>query len=159
MRSRLPLVPLIALVLLAPGATSPFPGCTPQENGRNACTLIGCNDGVGFFVERNAVRPRGAVAVRLCLDGRCHTEHPQAEVFSQPGGTAFMAAFRPGSLDEARDHEASITITNGDVVVYRRTEKVALQRTRPNGPGCGPVCHNADLRVTRADVEAFGGRA
>ena len=152
-RSRLPVVPLAVLVLAAPGATSPFSGCSSSP-GR-ACTLIGCNDGVGFFVARDAIEPVGAVSVRLCLDGRCRTERPPAEVFSQPGGTAFMAAFRPGALDPRREHRASITIRDGETVVYRLARRVALTRNQPNGPGCGPVCHQTDLRITAPDVRDY----
>lgn len=158
-RSRIPvLFSLLALVLLAPGATAPLEGCAAGDGGASrACTEIGCNDGVGFVVARGAIEPRERVVASACVGGRCTTHRFDPDAFAQPGGVRIDAWLPPETLDAARSHTASLTLREGATTILELERTVALRRSQPNGPGCPPTCHGASVRVTAADVRGAAG--
>jgi hypothetical protein len=147
------LVPLLALVLVAPGATSPFAGCAGDDGaGGRACTEIGCNDGVTFALSPGAIQPAGRVVAKACVGGRCTTHRFDPDAFAQPGGVRIDAWLPPETLDAGRSHTASLTIRAGQDTIVELERTVELERSQPNGPGCPPICHNATVRVTADDV-------
>ena len=158
--SRIPLlVPLLALLLLAPGATSPFTGCSGDDRaGGRACTEIGCSDGVTFVVARRAIEPVRGVVAKACLDGRCRTHRIDPDQFSEPGGVPIDAWFPPDTLDARATHRASITIQEGRRTIFELERRIELETSQPNGAGCPPTCHNATVRITAADVRTLGSR-
>ena len=163
MRARLSrgpiLVPLLALVLVAPGATTPLVGCAGEDaGGGRACTEIGCSDGVTFVVARGALDSTRKLVARACLDGTCKTHRLSPEMLDQAGGVALDAWFAPDTLDPSREHEASLTIREGRRAIFGLERAVTLETSQPNGPGCPPTCHSATVRIDAADVRAYSRR-
>lgn len=104
-------------------------GCTSDPG----CTLIGC-------VSQLTVRlPAGTTAGTACVEGVCTSE--------VVGGELRVPLSR-----RAEGQTAAVTVTvAGRAQPYEGV--VPLERTRPNGPRCPPVCVNGTATL---DVE--GGR-
>ena len=150
------LVPVLALALVAPGASSPFVGCTSEDGvGGQACTEIGCSDGVMFVLARGALQATGGVVARACLDGKCKTHRLNRDTLTQGGGVLVDVWFAPDTLDPGREYMASLTVRDGRRTIFELERPVTLETSQPNGADCPPTCHNAQVRVTAADVRAF----
>lgn len=128
----------IALALLA------LAGCgddgAADEPTPRACTEIGCNDLAEVRFEE---LPRGRLWIRLCADGRC-------ELIRGDGRGLVQASVRlaQGSGDTVR---VSVTIRRRGRTLLRVAERLPVTTSRPNGPGCPPVCRSVRAQL---DFEA-----
>ncbi len=159
--SRVPLVvALLAILLVAPGASSPLAGCTSDDgSGGRACTEIGCNDGATFVLDPDGFRSLGDLRARACLDGRCRSFRLDDPALALRDGIRLDVLFPAQTLDPAAAHTASIVITDGTRITYETRHRLRLERSQPNGDGCPPTCHNATVRVTAEDVRAYRAAA
>ncbi len=103
--------------------------------GSNACTLIGCVDGVQVNWSGASSADRG----KLTADGvtvNFDCAASSAEYTCNPAGILFRG--RPARL--------SVEVTSA---AGTRTASFTPQyvQSRPNGPGCDPVCNNATVTV------------
>jgi hypothetical protein len=153
-RSIVPRLGFVAVALLVlPGAAFSGSACSgdPGGGGR-ACTEIGCEDGVTFTFGAGALAGAAApVVLTACIDDQCTKEvvrRRDLRSWSQA-----MARAPAESLDPTVRHTASLTVVDGrGMTVFWTTRTVKLRTTRPNGPGCPPSCHQAQVAVdlTRA---------
>lgn len=111
---------------------------TGQDRGVRACTKIGCVSGT--TVHLRGLRPEASEAsrVRICAGGRCRT-------VALPAARATLGPASVRGRDRVR---VRIVVMNrrGDAIA-RDSLRVRVRRRRPNGPGCPPVCRQADVRL------------
>lgn len=102
-------------------------GCT----GDPGCTLIGCASQLVVQL------PPGTTAGEACVGGVCTTEVVDGELRVPLGR-------------RAEGETAVVTVTlPGRPAAYEG--EVPLERTRPNGASCPPVCVNGTARVDPAN--------
>lgn len=104
--------------------------------GSNACTLIGCVDGVQVNWSGASSVDRGTItADGVAIPFNCATGSTSTLVCT---GTGVRLQGRPARL------QVEVTTATGT-----RTASFTPQyvQSRPNGPGCDPVCNNATVTV------------
>lgn len=110
------------LVLALAASTAGSAGC------RGSCTEIGCVDGVSVTVDQPGERPLEACVGAVCTSGGEHLH-----VVGVPLGERVEVVVRVvGGAEVAR-------------------AVVPVEKTRPNGRGCPPVCRTARARLTVDD--------
>ena len=143
---------LIGTVLLA-GCGRLGPG------GGQACTLIGCVNGVTVSVAGVGLGAAGGrIIAELCYDGSCertrYTQEPSGAsrgsnpnlgVFVQRERVDVMLTLPEGDYDEATPHDVSLTlqVAGGDPIQVEG--QVNLERSQPNGRNCAPSCWSARI--------------
>ena len=114
------------LALMAAACTS-----ATQEQ---ACTLIGCSDGLVVRVEG---APDGMTTIELKRPFRS----PVVLTCTGPDHCAGGIQF-----EDLTPAHAIITVTSGDKVKSVETD-LEYTKHRPNGPGCEPECRQATVTV------------
>lgn len=100
------------------------------------CTAIGCADGI-------AVRaPSGVVelstgTLTVCVEGECQ------EARFDPGPGIDVTFVQSPEMDDGDEVTAVLVMPDG----ARYEGEVTAKRNRPNGPGCSPVCIDAELTL------------
>lgn len=121
------------LSLLGAGLLALLNGCQPAARPMQACTMIGCSDGVTVVV-RDA--PPAPYAVRLTLpDGTRRVARCEAARGCAAG------LFVPDVSGDELQVEVLGPVATSTVVHPRYTE------SRPNGPSCPPVCRQARIEI------------
>ena len=98
--------------------------------GGGECPLVGC------ISQLTVELPDSAVSARACVDDVCSSEIVDG-VMQVPLGRRAEGAAVPLSL-ELTDAAGATSQVSGDA---------AVQRNRPNGEGCPPVCVVGSVRV------------
>ena len=152
-----------ALITLAMLVAVASPGCFGGGGvGGQACTQIGCQDGLVIELATPGSWPAGAYRFELAADGvttTCVATLPlascdQAQVSCQPfvAGIAIVesgCALPPGShsfpLIELDGTPATVTVEvfHDQQPIGATTFTPTYQTSQPNGPGCEPICTNA----------------
>ena len=99
--------------------------------GEVACPLIGCSSQLTVRL------PPGVTAGEACVGGVCST-------------ALVEGALRVPLSRLAEGETVAVTVTLPESPTAYEGE-VPVMRTRPNGPGCAPVCVNGEATV---DVDA-----
>ena len=130
-------------MLLAIAASLALLGATSAgaDDGREACTLIGCDSAVtaGF-----AQTPADAFGAQICVDGRCGKTHrlvreAGADVLTQRlTNCQRQAGRRVKVIARVFDQQRGLIASDN--------ARATVRRLRPNGPRCPPVCFMASLR-------------
>ncbi|MCB9565764.1 MAG: hypothetical protein H6710_00800 [Myxococcales bacterium] len=155
------LAPLLVLALVGCARSG---GETPR-----ACTEIGCMDGLRIALEPSSGMPAGAYVIDLEIDGaatRCEGNLPlkpceegssvtcssDAVVVEESGcAMAPEAQALSGILFEsARPKDVKVTIRRDGEVVAEAELSPEYRRLEPNGPGCPPICEQAEATLTLA---------
>lgn len=150
---------LLAILLVSPSFAF------AQER---ACTQIGCVDGLHFTVDPAHEWKSGQYEIQLALDlktVKCRGElplHPCAN------GPTFWCDDRSVTVIESgcalpddshaiggimvRDdpRKVIVRLTRNDRPMVTRTLSPKYSISRPNGPGCGPVCRGASYNLLGA---------
>lgn len=114
-------------------------GCA--EEGE--CTLIGAISQVRFELGDVARLHPGALSAQACIETAC--QQVTVAVGSPP-----QFSVPSDKLSEPVD--VSLRVTAGDQVVFAGAAAVTAKESRPNGPGCDPVVHQATVVATGADT-------
>jgi hypothetical protein len=109
-----------------------------------ACSLVGCTSGI-YISNTSAPREsrvlRGATSVRLCVDGRCETNHVRRGELGL-FGTEWRGVPKHPNATYAVD--LTISDRRGRVLVHAHSA-VRLKKEEPNGYECGPTCFIGSL--------------
>ena len=142
--------------------------CTRSEPPK-VCTQIGCMDGLRIALEPSAGMPAGAYVFEVELDGavttcegslplkaceagpsvKCSTE----AVLIEESGCAMAPAGQSFSgiiLDRQHPERVKLTIRRDGEAVGEADFSPDYVRTEPNGPGCPPICEQAEATLTLA---------
>ena len=163
-RVRLALAPL-ALAALALGSCSKGQSGTTPPGGQ-VCTQIGCLDGLRVELTHPGAWPAGDYTFTLVADGAAITcvgalplppcEAGRALTCDRDGaqivesGCALPAdahGFAEILLPGPPVAELALTIARGGEPLVATTLRPTYRESRPNGPGCEPLCRSADLAV------------
>ena len=130
---------LLAAGLFAGACGDDAPGgATSAPEEPRICTEIGCQSGVSFDLGE---LPSSARRATVCVDSRCRTFE---RVREQPPTVVFVAL---ADVRAKRQVRAVLRVParrgRGRIVAEL---PVTLRGTRPNGPGCPPVCFQASVR-------------
>lgn len=146
-----------AAVVLAAAAI----GCGGDTGGQ-ACTEIGCTDGLGIgfsFTEP------GAYAFQIVADGATITcsatlplppcEQAGATCSSPQAVLSASGCALPESqhsleglmLDGQHPASVEVVVERDGAELVRRTFTPQYQRVAPNGEACGPICHQASVQL------------
>jgi hypothetical protein len=118
-------------------------GAGQCSGGEQACTLIGCMDGVHIEVADELVGD--AASLTACMGGMCSDHELQQDL---PGVVPLVVVEREGLAPRDRvDVTVEVRDEDGGLLAEHQQELV-IEEQRPNGPGCPPVC--ATGRVTVA---------
>ncbi len=146
-------------------ATSGLPddgGPGSLRDGATACTLIGCVDQFSATVAVDATMvPAGKHILTVTIDGAatsCSFNLPElASPVNDPCSAGFSLSV-PGQPTDGKFTEtigvlgtpSSIKVhqTLDGTVVLDQTISPTYQTNQPNGPGCGPICHQASAGWT-----------
>jgi hypothetical protein len=153
---------ILLLVILVAG----FSGKALAER---ACTEIGCMNGLmlnidpdyewkwGFYeftflMEGRSVSCKGQLPLKKCEDGpsfRCSSDVIQIG----ESGCALPESAHGISMIQVNDtpRRMMVRVKRGGVDVITRTLTPEYQESKPNGPGCGPVCTSASYNLLTAD--------
>jgi hypothetical protein len=134
----------LAVAALAAGCGGGAKDDAPQEPPppQQACTQIGCADGVTVRVRGDV---RRAKVARACVGGRCSRWRLRR------GRIARIPIAVPEPGDRVR---VTVRLLDADGVrLVRARTRARLTATRPNGPDCPPVCYSA-----RVVLDAEQGR-
>lgn len=107
--------------------------CTSATQ-EQACTLIGCSDGL-------VVRVDGAPEGMTTIEVKRPFRSPMVLTCTGPDHCAGGVQF-----EGQTPAHAIITVTSGDRVKSVETD-LAYGKHRPNGPGCEPECRQATVTV------------
>ncbi len=133
---------LVLALSSAAAVTTTFSGCD------SACTVIGGESGVSVHVDPALLASLGAdpVDARVCLGGQCHSAPLSEAARTSPAQD--LVRLVPVELDEeARDIQ--VALTRGDrAIVGPFTTTIHPQTLTPNGKGCPPTVHQADVSLT-----------
>lgn len=99
-----------------------------------ACTLIGCNDGLSVQLEG---APPGPWTISVSAQGVTHAKDCPAG--GNCGGMMFFEEFEPSVVNVTVTRETN-TVTYNNLVPTQRT-------VQPNGPHCGPSCNQPFVKV------------
>jgi hypothetical protein len=128
-------------------------GATGNCSGHD-CTDIGCDSGVVIDLptlagrsegSRTASLPVAPLTIERCVNGVCEIE--QREPLQTGSVTMFPLARGRDSVIES----ASVRVSgpSGETLMSGRFRgRLTTVRLQPNGPGCGPTCYAAYLRLT-----------
>jgi hypothetical protein len=132
-------------------------GLDSLADGAITCTLIGCVDqfSATVTVDTNMV-PAGMHVLTVTFDGAATScpfnLPPRTDPVNDPCAAAFSLMV-PGTSTDGKFTEkivvpgapTSIEVrqTLDGTVVLDQTISPAYQTNQPNGPGCGPTCHQA----------------
>jgi hypothetical protein len=135
---------------------------TAPDGGQMACTLIGCVDQFSATVTVDATTvPAGKHTLTVTIDGAatsCSFNLPElANPVNDPCAAGFSLSV-PGQPTDGKFTEtirvfgtpSSIKVqqTLDGTVVLDQTISPTYQTNQPNGPGCGPICHQATAAWT-----------
>jgi len=163
---------------LALAAASGLCGCSDDESSPprprpdgdgpgDACTAIGCDDGLTI---QFSVSEPGAYLFNIVADGAtisCSATLPFPDC-SSPGSTcgdprvqlaasgcalapaehSLEGLFMSGMVPES----VSVLATRDGVEIASQTFTPAYQTTAPNGEECGPICTNASVSLPTGDA-------
>jgi hypothetical protein len=136
-----------------------------------ACTLIGCDDGLKvdlvaaeggwrggdyvftFRIDDTPVRCAASLPLPACSAGRAVSCEPAGMVTIVESGCALPASaqgFPQVAFDpRLRPDRVSVTIEwRGETVIAREELAPRFRTSEPNGPGCPPVCTQAQGSVS-----------
>ena len=137
-------------------------GLGSPPDGATACTLIGCMDQFTATVTVDATTvPAGKHTLTVTIDGAatsCSFNLPElAGLINEPCSVGFSLSV-PGQPTDGKFTEtigvfgtpSSIEVhqTLDGTVVLDQTIAPTYQTNQPNGPGCGPICHQATAAWT-----------
>jgi len=149
---------LLLLAALGCGALS----CDGSGIGSMACTLIGCEDQFMATLTVDATMvPAGMHTVQVTADGvvaSCAFQFPPDVGLGVPCSSAFGLTIVPDQTIAGRFTER-ITFSGtpslvevqqlvGGTVIFDQTVSPTYQMNQPNGPGCGPICEQANVLWT-----------
>jgi hypothetical protein len=120
----------------------------PGNGAPRACTEIGCAS--GLYLDMRAVRKElpAARRVRICIDAKCRT-------FDLANQIVMMGA---KGLRDKEEVTVRMVVLGGDGKVLARRRTVApVRRSRPNGPGCPPVCFQIAVHIERDGLRLVPG--
>lgn len=134
---------------------------SPPAAAQQACTEIGCTNGVTFSVDPARAWGRGVYRFSFIFDNKivdCRARLPLKPCAEGPSvtcdGTGVMITesgcalpkeshgFGDIHIDGAPTRVVARVIYNNKLLVTR-TIRPAYRESRPNGPQCGPVCRSA----------------
>jgi hypothetical protein len=142
--------------------------CASNSTQDHACSLVGCNDGVGIDLAAVTTRfPMQPLKLHVCLDASCQdavitaNDCEQAQLPAggptpalvlictlQSGGTVSVTASSTSPLASTQTTSVSLSLTDATgAIVYEHTESVALTSSQPNGPDCAPTCYQGRLTL------------
>lgn len=162
---------LLGLLVLSTGIVTGCNGLNGV--GLGSCTLIGCDDGVYVNFGPIMTVHAGALPLTLdlCLDDGCGSatlqlSGPDVQACSgsepgnpcctiNPGATDFVCEIAlkeavrillplPASASTGDSHTVYVKVRgkSGELLMDAH-QTVTLAAFQPNGPDCGPACHNA----------------
>jgi hypothetical protein len=149
-------------------APTAAPTTTASGAAPKACTEIGCRSGFTIpIVWDNALSP-AKYKVELTVDGKkgqCEVRWPyksctEAAAVSCSGDVAFRLVtackaneppatgmvLGPIELDNTPE-KVSLKIWRDKIMTYQRELTPTYKESRPNGPGCEPLCKQASVEV------------
>lgn len=157
--------PALALLLLACSKGQVEPP-TDAPDGPKVCTEIGCLDGLQIALKKETPWPAGAYTFDFTVDGapvRCSGALPLGPCDAGPSLTCDVAervvigesgcalpAAEQGFSDvrvPGAPAEVAVTITHEGAPLHQSTLKPTYVESRPNGPGCDPVCRSATAEL------------
>jgi hypothetical protein len=148
------------------------------DSGKMTCTEIGCHDQFTATVTVDATMvPAGMHSITVTVDGAatsCPFAFPPDTGLGEPCSAGFGLAVLPAQSCTTTQTETvtsqqcqpiegkfveTITVdgtpssiqvqqTVGGTVIFDQTASPAYQTNEPNGPGCGPICHQAGAEWT-----------
>ncbi|MBK8172982.1 MAG: hypothetical protein IPK60_21980 [Sandaracinaceae bacterium] len=133
-----------------------------DSSGSHACTLIGCEDGFGVAFDARDW-PGGDYVVTVDADGQartCTVTLPYATVETGATCSDGLRLDTSGSALPASEHEIlglhvtdtpaslTVTITRDSVMLATESFTPSYITTQPNGPGCEPVCTQANATMS-----------
>lgn len=112
------------------------PRATPPPPAR-ACTEIGCGP-PSAIVELSGMRAE-PVTVKICAEQRCATLRSRGDQLTE---------VNVGLPEDAGESvRVLVEVRSGRRVVTKQAAVVPVKSSRPNGPGCPPVCKFARARL------------
>lgn len=132
--ARLALPAFAALLLASCAQPAPQPAPQPATPPVQACTMIGCEDGL-------TVRAEGSPAGPYRIEIRAEGEETQVHECSSASecGEIFLIGFLPD--------EVTVEVVAEDGRRVSRTVRPEYEALQPNGPGCPPTCRQARVTV------------
>lgn len=100
------------------------------------CTTIGCADGVAIRAPSGVVE-LSTGALTVCVEDECQ----EARFDPGPGIDVTFVQFQ----DMGDGDEVTAVLVMPDGASYEG--EATANRNRPNGPGCGPICVDAELAL------------
>jgi len=123
--------PFVLLLFVAAGSL--LAGCSAPAPPQQACTMMGCEDGLSVVVEGT---PVGAYRIEARAAGG---ETRVRECASpQQCGAVFFAGFLP--------EEVTVEVIGG-AQRSSRTVRPVVESVQPNGRDCPPTCRQARVTV------------
>ncbi len=136
----LPILASIAACLASPGTAPAADVGASAETEPKACTEIGCSSGIAVRTTRIRERLPKADRFEVCLNRECHTFPRRTD----------LAEVDKNSIDRAKRVRVKLRVMDSDgEIIHRDRRRVRLERVRPNGSGCPPVCYRASLGLDR----------
>ena len=128
----------------------------PIDPPIQACTEIGCESAVAFHLGVDLVNGVEYL-LEACVDDDC-----SSETVTVPDGPGGVVGTRVGRFDVATDadrvnflipdgdysgaHDVFLRVTAADGSLTAEIEALTVfEQSRPNGPGCPPVCWFAEV--------------
>lgn len=133
----------------------------PPAAAQQACTEIGCTDGVTFTVDparewgqgvyrfsfifdNRIVDCRGRLPLKPCEEGPSITCDAPGVTITESGCALPKASHGFGDIHVAgTPGRVMARVIYNNKLVVTRTVRPAYQQSTPNGPQCGPVCRSA----------------
>ncbi len=138
---------------------------SPAAQAAKACTEIGCIDGVMLRGDYDREWKNGNYRFELVLDNRhvnCYGELPLKPCGEQSlsCNSDLVTITESGCALPKSDHgfgdihikddprKVMVRITHNNKTILTRTiVRIDYKESRPNGDGCGPVCHSASYNL------------
>ena len=142
----------LALALLGCGddeSADAGPGGGAGRGLPRACTEIGCAS--GLYLDVRAVRKElpAATGLRMCLASKCRR-------FGL-GRTDVVAMGLRGLGQRQRVTVRMVVLGEDGEVLARRRAVAPVRRSRPDGPGCPPVCFQIAVHLERDGLRLVPG--
>ncbi len=143
----------------------------PVAQAEKACTEIGCVNGLMLRGDYDREWKNGNYHFEIVLDNRhvnCYGELPLKPCGEQSlsCNSDLVTITESGCALPKSDHgfgdihisddprKVMVRITHNNRPILTRTiVRVEYLESRPNGPGCGPVCHSASYNLFDASSE------
>ena len=109
-------------------------GCAAKD-----CTTAGCIDAILVNAPSGLDGPSSGI-LTVCVDSSCK------ETAFDDGAGHVLKHVPFDDMEPGQQATAELVMPDGT----RYEAVVKLETSRPNGPGCGPVCVQADLTLGRA---------